>query len=56
MANELDIILLASGEEYVLVLPGNGDDEGDLDVLDYVRFTVDGELPATIRMNVAGNG
>jgi CSLREA domain-containing protein len=53
-ANELDIIVLASGEEYVLVLPGGGNDAGDLDVLDNVRFTVDGETAATIRMDVAG--
>ena len=50
----LDVIVLVSGEMYTLMLPGSGNDVGDLDVLDDVRFVVDGEMPATIQMGVVG--
>ncbi len=53
-ASETDVIILTSGAEYILTVAGTGNDEGDLDVLDDVRFVVDGDFPATIRMDVVG--
>ncbi|MCA9980197.1 MAG: hypothetical protein KDD89_05175, partial [Anaerolineales bacterium] len=55
-ASETDVIVLTSGEEYILNIAGAGDDAGDLDVLDNglpldLRLETDEATAVTIRAN-----
>lgn len=59
-ASNTDVIVLASGETYELTEPGNGPNEGDLDVFQNIsiardlRIQTSGAGAATIRQTVAG--
>ena len=49
-----NIIVLASDETYNLTIAGTGDNEGDLDVRNDVRFETSGAGKATIAMTLVG--